>query len=91
MTVGAAAAMNDVLHALLDDGDEVIVLSPFFMEYNGYIANHNGKVVIVPTDENFMPVISRIREAVTDRTKAIIINSPNNPSGVVYPALFSKN
>ena len=90
MTVGAAAAMNDVLHALLDDGDEVIVLSPFFMEYNGYIANHNGKVVIVPTDENFMPVISRIREAVTDRTKAIIINSPNNPSGVVYPASLLK-
>ncbi len=90
MTVGAAAAMNDVLHALLDDGDEVIVLSPFFMEYNGYIANHNGKVVIVPTDENFMPVISRIREAVTDRTKAIIINSPNNPSGVVYPVSLLK-
>ena len=85
MTVGAASAMNDVLHSLLDDGDEVIVLAPFFMEYNGYIENHNGVPVIVPTDENFMPVISRIKEAVTPKTKAIIINSPNTPSGVVYP------
>lgn len=86
MTVGAAAAMNDVLHSLLDPGDEVIVLAPFFMEYNGYIKNHNGKVVIVPTNEVFMPVIDRISDAITPKTKAIIINSPNNPSGVVYPA-----
>ena len=86
MTVGAASAMNDVLHSLLDDGEEVIVLAPYFMEYNGYIENHNGVPVIVPTDENFMPVISRIRDAITPKTKAIIINSPNNPSGVVYPA-----
>lgn len=85
MTVGAASAMNDVLHSLLDDGDEVIVLAPYFMEYNGYIENHNGVPVIVPTDENFMPVISRIKDAITPKTKAIIFNSPNNPSGVVYP------
>ncbi|MCR5614610.1 MAG: pyridoxal phosphate-dependent aminotransferase [Saccharofermentans sp.] len=85
MTVGAASAMNDVLHSLLDDGDEVIVLAPYFMEYNGYIENHNGIPVIVQTDENFMPVISRIKDAITAKTKAIIINSPNNPSGVVYP------
>ena len=85
MTVGAASAMNDVLHSLLDDGEEVIVLAPYFMEYNGYIENHNGVPVIVPTDENFMPVISRIKDAITPKTKAIIINSPNNPSGVVYP------
>ena len=85
MTVGAASAMNDVLHSLLDDGEEVIVLAPYFMEYNGYIENHNGVPVIVPTDDNFMPVISRIKDAITPKTKAIIINSPNNPSGVVYP------
>ena len=85
MTVGAASAMNDVLHSLLDDGEEVIVLAPYFMEYNGYIENHNGVPVIVPTDDNFMPVISRIKDAITSKTKAIIINSPNNPSGVVYP------
>ena len=86
MTVGAASAMNDVLHSLLDPDDEVIVLAPFFMEYNGYIANHGGKAVIVQTDDKFMPVIDSIKTAITPKTKAVIINSPNNPSGVVYPA-----
>ncbi len=86
MTVGAAAAMNDVLHSLLDDGDEVIVLAPYFMEYNNYIDNHNGKVVIVQTDDGFMPDIAKIEAAITERTKAIIVNSPNNPSGVIYSA-----
>ncbi len=86
MTVGAASAMNDVLHSLLDQDDEVIVIAPYFMEYNGYIANHGGKAVIVQTDDKFMPVISSIKDAITPRTKAVIINSPNNPSGVVYPS-----
>ena len=86
MTVGAASAMNDVLHSLLDPEDEVIVIAPYFMEYNGYIANHGGKAVVVQTDDKFMPVISSIKEAITPRTKAVIINSPNNPSGVVYPS-----
>lgn len=84
MTVGAAAALNDVLHALLDPDDEVIVLAPYFMEYNNYIDNHCGKVVIVQTGEDFMPDIEAIRAAVTPKTKAIIINTPNNPSGVIY-------
>ena len=86
MTVGAASAMNDVLHSLLDQDDEVIVIAPYFMEYNGYIANHGGKAVIVQTDDKFMPVISSIKDAITPKTKAVIINSPNNPSGVVYPS-----
>ena len=87
MTVGAAGAMNTVLRAVLDPGDEVIVLSPFFMEYMSYIDNHDGVPVIVPTvKDTFMPDIDKIAAAVTSRTKAIIVNSPNNPSGVVYPA-----
>lgn len=84
MTVGAASAMNDVLHSILDADDEVIVLAPFFMEYINYIENHNGKVIIVQTDDKFMPDFEAIASAITPRTKAIIINSPNNPSGVVY-------
>ena len=84
MTVGAASAMNDVLHSILDTDDEVIVLAPFFMEYINYIENHNGKVIIVQTDDKFMPDFDAIKAAITPRTKAIIINSPNNPSGVVY-------
>ena len=83
-TVGAASAMNDVLHSILDTDDEVIVLAPFFMEYINYIENHNGKVIIVQTDDKFMPDFDAIKAAITPRTKAIIINSPNNPSGVVY-------
>ncbi len=86
MTVGAASAMNDVLHSLLDPDDEVIVIAPYFMEYNGYIANHGGKAVIVQTDDKFMPVIDSIKAAITPKTKAVIINSPNNPSGVIYPS-----
>lgn len=84
MTVGAAAAMNDVFHSILDDGDEVILLAPFFMEYLNYIDNHNGISVIVDTDDKFMPDIAKIEAAITSKTKAIVINSPNNPSGVVY-------
>ena len=79
MTVGAASAMNDVLHSLLDADDEVIVLAPFFMEYINYIENHNGKVVIVQTDDKFMPDFDAIKAAITTKTKDIIINSPNNP------------
>ena len=87
MTVGAAGAMNAVLRSVLDPGDEVIILSPFFMEYSFYIDNHFGIPVIVPTESGtFMPDIAAISAAITPKTQAIIINSPNNPSGTVYPA-----
>lgn len=88
MTVGAAGGLNVALRVLLNPNDEVILISPYFFEYNNYIENSNGKFVIVPADaENgFMPDIDAISAAITHRTKAIIINNPNNPAGVVYSA-----
>lgn len=86
MTCGAGGALNVVLKTLLDQGDEVIILSPFFVEYKFYIDNHGGVFKVAPTTATFGLDIDAIGEAITDRTKAIIINSPNNPSGVVYDA-----
>jgi aspartate aminotransferase len=86
MTVGAAGAINTVLKSILDPGDEVIVLNPYFPEYRFYIENHGGRVVTVETSESFQPDIPRIAAALTPRTKALILNSPNNPTGAVYGA-----
>jgi aspartate aminotransferase len=86
MTNGAAGAINTVLKAILDPGDEVIVLSPYFPEYRFYIENHTGRVVIVETGDDFQPDPARIAAAVTRRTRALILNSPNNPTGVIYSA-----
>ena len=88
MTCGAAAALNVTLKTILNPGDEVIILSPFFVEYGYYIDNHGGSAVIVPTGPDFQPDLEAIGAAVTGRTRSIIINSPNNPSGAVYPADF---
>ena len=85
MTVGAACALNIALKALLDEGDEVIVLAPYFVEYLFYIDNHGGKATIVETDETFQPDLEAIDAAITAKTKIIILNSPNNPTGVAYP------
>ena len=84
MTTGAAGAINTVLKAILDPGDEVLVLAPYFPEYRHYIENHGGRMVTVETDGRFQPDAARIARAVTPRTRAIILNSPNNPTGVVY-------
>lgn len=88
MTVGAAGAISVVLKSLLDPGDEVIVLVPFFPEYQFYIGNHSGRMVLVETDGTFQPDLARIAAAITPRTKAIILNSPNNPTGVIYSEGF---
>jgi aspartate aminotransferase len=85
MTVGAACALNIALKSLLDEGDEVIVLAPYFVEYLFYIDNHGGKTTVVQTDESFQPDLAAIEAAITPKTKVIILNSPNNPTGVVYP------
>ena len=84
MTCGAAAAANVVLKTILNPGDEVIILAPYFFEYLYYIDNHGGVVVVVNTDDHFRIDIEAIEQAITARTRAIIVNSPNNPSGVVY-------
>ncbi len=85
MTVGAAGALNVALKTLLDTGDEVIILAPYFVEYVTYIKNHNGIPVIVSCNqESLEPDVDKIKAAITEKTKAIIINSPNNPSGAVY-------
>ncbi|MDD3243318.1 MAG: pyridoxal phosphate-dependent aminotransferase [Eubacteriales bacterium] len=84
MTVGAAGGLNVALKTLLNPGDEVIILSPYFVEYVYYIQNHGGVPVQVKTDENFQPDAAAIAAALTARTKAIILNTPNNPTGVIY-------
>ena len=86
MTVGAAGAINVVMKSLLDPGDEVIILAPFFVEYNFYVDNHGGVTKIVNTAEDFSLDLAAIQAAITPKTKAIIINSPNNPTGQIYSA-----
>jgi aspartate aminotransferase len=86
MTVGAGAALNTVLKALLNPGDEVLTVAPFFVEYTFYAENHGGRLIVVPPKADLTPDVARLEAAITSRTRAIILNSPNNPSGVVYPA-----
>lgn len=85
MTCGAGAALNVVLKTLLNPGDEVIILTPYFVEYKFYIDNQGGIPVEVITKDDFQPDINAISDAINSRTRAIIINSPNNPTGVIYP------
>ena len=84
MTCGAAGGMNVVLKAILNPGDEVIVFAPYFMEFANYIDNHGGVTRVVPTDDYFLPDLDALEAAISPRTKGVIINSPNNPTGVVY-------
>jgi len=84
MTCGAAGGLNVVLKTLLDPGDEVIVTKPYFMEYNFYIANHHGVIRLAESNPDFSLNIDNIKKAITAKTKAVLINSPNNPTGRVY-------
>ncbi len=85
MSCGAGGGLNVVLKAILNPGEEVIVISPYFVEYGFYVENHGGGIVKAPCAPDFLPSMANIKKAITRRTRAIIINSPNNPSGRVYP------
>lgn len=85
ITVGAGGALNVILKTILNPGEEVIVFAPFFVEYLTYIDNYGGKPVIVKTDFNtFQPDPELLKASITPQTKAVLINTPNNPTGVVY-------
>lgn len=85
MTVGAASGLNIVLKSILNSEDEIIVFAPYFSEYNNYIQNYDGKVIKVsPNTETFMPNLKEFEEKINEKTKAVIINTPNNPTGVIY-------
>lgn len=85
MTVGAASGLNVAIKTLLDPGDEVLAFAPYFVEYGNYAANHGAVLRAVPADtETFQPNIAKMKEMIGPKTYAVIINSPNNPTGVVY-------
>jgi len=85
MTVGAAGGLNVILKTLLDPQDEVVVFAPFFGEYRNYVANFSGKLIVIsPNTETFQPNLDELEEKITATTKAVIVNTPNNPTGVVY-------
>ncbi len=84
MTTGCAGALNILLKSMLSRGDEVLVPSPFFWEFKNYIENHGGTMRLVQTKKDFQLDIDKIEKAITSKTKAILINSPNNPTGTVY-------
>jgi aspartate aminotransferase len=86
ITVGAAGAINCVLKAILDPGDEVLVLAPYFVEYGFYVDNHSGVIKVVETDEKFRPDPLALAKGITPKTRAVLINTPNNPTGAVYGA-----
>lgn len=87
MTVGAAGGLNVILKTLLNPDDEVLTFAPYFTEYGNYVANYDGTLVVVsPNTVDFQPNLREFAEKITPKTKAVIVNNPNNPTGVVYSA-----
>lgn len=85
MTVGAASALNIILKAVLNPDDEVLTFAPYFVEYGNYVRNYDGKLMVVPADtETFQPNLTAFESMINKRTKAVLINTPNNPTGVIY-------
>lgn len=85
MTCGAAGGLNVVLRTVLEAGDEVVTFAPYFAEYNNYCTNADAVLKVVPPDtETFQPDVDALKDLITEKTKIVLINSPNNPSGVIY-------
>lgn len=85
MTVGAASGLNVILKTVLNPGEEVIVFAPYFLEYGAYAKNYDGKLVeISPDTETFQPDLEELERKITANTRAVIVNSPHNPTGVIY-------
>jgi aspartate aminotransferase len=85
MTVGAAGGLNVILKTILNPEDEVITFAPFFGEYRNYVSNFDGQLVVVsPNTVDFQPNLAEFEQKITKKTKAVIVNTPNNPTGVVY-------
>jgi len=85
MTVGAASGMNVILKTILNPGDQVIAFAPYFVEYGNYVRNYDGQLVVVsPNTKDFQPNLDEFETKINEKTKAVIINTPNNPTGVVY-------
>lgn len=92
MTVGAASGLNVILKTILDPGDQVITFAPYFVEYGSYVRNYDGELVVVPPNTaDFQPDLKKLEEKINGRTKAVIINTPNNPTGVIYSDETLKN
>jgi aspartate aminotransferase len=84
MCTGAAAGMNVVLKTILNPGENVIVSAPYFVEYKSYVENHGGELIVVAPRDDFSLDVKKIRDTINRETRAVIVNSPNNPTGVVY-------
>ncbi len=86
MTVGAAGALNVVFRTLLDPGDEVLTPAPYFTEYRNYAANNDARLITAPTSADFSLDVDALLSKISERTRILLLNSPNNPSGAVYDA-----
>lgn len=85
MTVGAASGLNVILKTILNPGEEVIVFAPYFLEYGAYVRNYDGILVeISPDTTTFQPNLAEFEQRITPKTRAVIVNTPHNPTGVVY-------